>query len=200
MVKLDFSGNRKALSSTWIIVIVSAFLLVILGAALAFWFWPGNLKTEEMEFSDFTAVEVSRAFEVKIIQSSSYRVVISADEKLFSDIAVMQNGNTLVIGLKPGIPDPGDLFRKAEISMPELNKLTLSGAIKGNVEGFTNSNTFILSLSGASSLEMNNINLGNAEIEVIGASDLNARGTANDLFLLVSGASDINFLDEHLIF
>jgi hypothetical protein len=76
--------------------------------------------------------------------------------------------------------------------MPELNNLNLSGATKGNVEGFTNSNTFILSLVGASSLEINNINLENAEIEVIGASDLNARGTAKDLFLLVSGASDID--------
>jgi hypothetical protein len=189
---LDFSGNRKGLSSLWILIIGIVVILAVLLVALAFWFWPSNLKTEEMEFSDFTAVEVSRAFEVKITQSSSYSVIISADEKIFGNIEVTQNGNTLVIGLKPGSPDPGNLFRKAEITMPELNKLILSGAIKGSVDGFSNSNTFVLSVSGASSLEMNNINLGNAEIEVTGASDLNARGTANDLSLLVSGASNLD--------
>ena len=76
--------------------------------------------------------------------------------------------------------------------MPDLNKLILSGATRGTVEGFSNSNTFVLGLSGASSLEMNNINVGDAEINVSGASTLDAKGTANDLFSLVSGASNVD--------
>jgi hypothetical protein len=81
VIVLSFSGNRKALSNTGIIVIVSVILVVVLGATVAYFvFWSNNLKTEEMEFSDFTAVEVSRAFEVKITKSNSYRVVISADK------------------------------------------------------------------------------------------------------------------------
>ena len=193
---LDFSGNRKALSSIWIIVIVSAVLFVVLGATLAyFWFWPGNLKTEEMEFSDFTAVEVRSAFEVSITQSSSYSVTITADEKIFDNIEVTQTENTLIIGLEPGTIDPSGLFRKAEITMPDLNKLILSGATRGTAEGFSNLNTFVLGLSGASSLEMTNINVGDAEIEVSGASTLDARGTAHDLSSLVSGASNIDLLN-----
>ena len=192
---LDFSGNHKALSSIWIIVIVSAVLFVVIGATVAyFWFWPGNLKTEEIEFSDFTAVEVGWAFEVSVTQSSSYSVVISADEKIFDNIEVTQTGNTLIIGFEQGI-NPGGLFRKAEITMPELNKLIFSGATRGTAEGFSNSNTFVLGLSGASSLEMTNINVGDAEIEVSGASTLDARGTAQDLLSLVSGASNIDLLN-----
>jgi hypothetical protein len=192
VLKLGFFGNRKALSNIWIIVIVSAILLVVLGATVAYlWFWPGNLKTEEMAFADFTGVEVGWAFEVTVTQSSSVSVVISADEKIFDNIEVTQTGNTLIIGHKPGI-EFTDLFRKAEIRMPDLNKLILSGATRGTAEGFSNSNTFVLGLSGASSLEMTDINVGDAEIEVSGASNLDAEGTAKDLFSLVSGASNID--------
>ncbi len=190
---LNFFGNRKALSNILIIVIVSAILVVALGATVAyFWFIPGNLKTEEMVFSDFTAVEVGWAFELTVTQSSSYSVVISADEKIFDNIEVTQTGNTLIIGQKSWTIDLGGLVRKAEITMPDLNKLILSGATRGTADGFSNSNTFVLGLSGASSLEMTNINVGDAEIEVSGASSLDASGTAHDLSSLVSGASNID--------
>ena len=193
---LDFSGNHKALSSIWIIVIVSAVIVVALGATVAYlWFWPGNLKTEEMVFGDFIAVEVGWAFEVTVTQSSSYSVVISADEKIFDNIEVTQTGNTLIIGQKSGTIDLGGLVRKAEISMPDLNKLILSGATRGTAEGFSNSNTFVLGLSGASSLEMTNIKVGDAEIEVSGASTLNAVGTAGDLVALIEGASNVDLTD-----
>ena len=189
---LGFLGNHKALSSIGIIVLVSALLFVVFGATLAyFWFWPGNLKTEEMIFSDFTAVEVGWAFELTVTQSSSYSVVISADEKIFDNIEVTQTGNTLIIGHKPGIEFTA-LIRKAEITMPDLNKLILSGATRGTAEGFSNSNTFVLGLSGASSLEMTDINVGDAEIEVSGASTISAVGTANDLSSFVSGASRLD--------
>lgn len=189
---MDFLGKRKALSSILIIIIVSAIVVVVLGAVVVyFWLWSGNLKTEEMEFSDFTAVEVGWAFEVSITQSSSYSVIITADEQIFDNIEVTQTGNTLKIGLEPGTY-PGGLFRKAEITMPELDKLILSGATRGTVEGFSTSNPFVLGLSGASSLEMVNIDVGDAEIEVSGASTLNARGTANDIVSLVSGASNVD--------
>lgn len=145
-----------------------------------------------MEFSDFTAVEVSNAFDVSITQSTSYSVTITADEKILDNIEVTQTENTLIIGLEPGTIDPSGLFRKAEITMPDLNKLILSGAIKGNVEGFSHSNTFVLGVYGASSLELTNINVGDAEIEVSGASTIDARGTANNLFSLVTGASNLD--------
>jgi len=201
VVMLGFLGNHKALGSIGIIVLVSALLFLVFGATLAyFWFWPGDLKTEEMVFSDFTEVEVGWAFEVNITQSSSFNVVIFADEKIIDHVEVTQTGKTLTIGFEQGI-NPGALFRKAEITMPELDKLFLSGATRGTANGFSNSNTFVLGLSGASSLEVTNINVGNAEIELSGASTLNARGTSNDLSSLVTGASKLdlsNFPVNHV--
>ena len=94
---LDFSGNRKALSTIWIIVIASAVLLVVIGAVLAYFFWPGNLRTEEMSFSDFTVVEVSNAFDVSIVQSTSYSITLTADKRIFDSIEVAQTENRLTI-------------------------------------------------------------------------------------------------------
>ena len=189
---LDFIGNRRALSSILIIIIVAAVVLTVLGAAVVyFWFLPGNLKTEEMEFSGFTAVEVGWAFEVSIKQSSSYSVIITADEKIMDSVEVTQTENTLKIGLETGVYAEG-LFRKAEITMPELDELILSGATRGTAEGFSTSNPFILALSGASSLQMTDMNVGDAEIAVSGASTLNAKGTASNLVSIVSGASNID--------
>jgi hypothetical protein len=187
---VDLFGNRKALSSLWIIVIV---LLGVVGASVYyFWFWPGDLRIEEMDFRDFTAVDVSQAFEVSITQSSSYSVTITADQKIFDDIEVTQTGNTLVIGFEPGSV-PGGLRRTAKITMPDLTQVMLSGATQGTAEGFSTSEAFVLLLSGASSLELIDITVGDAEIAVSGASTLNAGGTANDLVSLVSGASNVDF-------
>lgn len=192
---MDFLKERKALSSLLIIIIVAAVIVTVIGAAVVyFWLLPGNLETEEMEFTGFTAVEVGWAFEVSIKQSSSYSVIITADEKILDSVEVTQTENTLKIGLEPGVY-ADDLFRKAEITMPELDELILSGATKGTAEGFSASTPFTLALSGASSLQMTNMNVGDAEIEVSGASTLDAMGTANDLVSIVSGASNMDLSD-----
>jgi flagellar basal body-associated protein FliL len=195
LFQLVFLKKRKALSSLLIMIIVAAVVVVVIGAAVVyFWLLPGNLETEEVEFTGFTAVEVGWAFEVSITQSSSYSIIITADEKIFDNIEVNQTENKLKIGLEPDTYADG-LFRKAEITMPELDELILSGATRGTAEGFSTSNTFVLDLSGASFLQMTTMNVGDAEIEVSGASTLNARGTAENLVSLVSGASNMDLSD-----
>ena len=171
---MSISKNRKASSSLLIVILVVAVVVVAVGAvAVYYWVLPGNLKTETMEFSDFTAVEVGSAFEVSITQSNLFSVVIIADEKIIDQIEVTQTEDTLKIGFEPGVIS-GTLFRKAEITMPELDTLILSGATRGTVDRFNSSNLFVLALSGASSLEMTDINVGDAEIEVSGGTTLNA--------------------------
>jgi len=192
---LNFLGKRKALSSLLIVIIVAAVVVAVLGVALVYFFLlPGTLKTEEMEFTGFTAVEVGDAFEVSITQSSSYSIIITADEKIIDNVEVTQTENTLKVGLEPG-SYLGNLVRKAEITMPELDSLIISGATSGTAEGFSSSNPFVLALSGASFLQITDINVGDMEIEVSGASSLTASGTASDLIALVSGASNVDMSD-----
>ena len=187
--------EKKALSSLLIIIIVSAVVIVAVGAvAVYFWLSPGELISEEMQFSDFTAVDVSSAFEVEITQSSSYSVLITADEKIFDNIEVTKTGNTLSIGIEPGIVISLSSL-KAVITMPNLVELVLSGASRGTVEGFNSSESFMVGLSGASRLEMQDIYVGDIDFELSGASTLIAEGSGGDLVSIVSGASRLDLTD-----
>jgi hypothetical protein len=86
--------------------------------------------------------------------------------------------NTLSIGFETGTLI-GNLFRKAEITMPKLNELKLSGATNATVERFRSSEPFNLELSGASSLDLIDLHAENVEISVSGASSLSGIGAGN---------------------
>jgi len=149
----------------------------------------GNVVTKEMDFTDFTNVEVGYAFKVEITHSDSYRVTITASKKLFDHIDVAKSGNTLKISLKPLH------FRfqlrptlEARIAMPTLNKLRLAGATKGTVRGFSSQEDFDLNLSGASRLDID-MEAGEAKFEISGASRLSGNMKAGDAEFILSGAS-----------
>jgi len=155
----------------------------------------GDVITEEKYFTDFDRVEVEGAYEVTVTQSDSFSIIISADADLFDYIAVSKRGDTLRIYL-----DPRHIFTdftlqaetlRAEITMPALYGLELSGACKGTITGFQSSETFHLEVSGASSLDMNNVQSGDADFEVSGASAVTGNVTADDMEFDVSGTSKI---------
>ena len=155
----------------------------------------GDIITEEKDFTDFTYVDVGSAFEVEITQSDSFSIIISADESLFDYVEVSKAGGTLKIYLKPHhiFTDftLGAKTLKAEITMPALYGLQLSGASKGTITGFKSSQDFSLVVSGASSLETADIEVDDAEFEVSGASRVSGNMTADDTEFVVSGASSV---------
>jgi len=172
-----------------------------------------NIKTEEMQFSNFTKVEVGSAFEVDISQGDSYVVSITANDNLFQHLDIRQSGQTLHIGLK----QPRIYFRtvqKAAIVMPELERLSLSGASKGEVHGFNTGKNLELELSGASSLFIDSIKAGDTEFDLSGASKATGsitmangtfhlsgastaelKGSAKDITVEASGASHARLVD-----
>lgn len=170
----------------------------------------GNLETEIFSYQDFTYVDIGHAFEVEIVQSDSYSINITADDNLFEYIEVLKDGDILEIGLEPIITLWSSTL-KAEIMMPELRGVYLSGATKGTVEGFNTTNNLDINVSGASSIDLVDIMTGNvslevsgasraigvlysadADFEVSGASSIQLEGSTNDLTADASGASRAN--------
>ncbi len=204
----NFSVNRKGLSVTAIIVIIAIIAIVVMSAGsfvvslLADWlpsYFPmppgtritgsGTLVTREMAFSGFRVVEIGSTFEVEITRADSYYVSVTADDNLFDYVDISKMGDTLVLDLKQGY-SYSSITVRARIKMPELNELILSGATRAYVEDFGSSNRLIVSLSGASSLDMEDMSVGGLEIGVSGASI--ARGdvvSSGDVKLTLSGAS-----------
>ena len=156
----------------------------------------GNVITEKKDFINFTSVDISSAFEVDITQSSTYSVVISADEDLFDYIEVSQTGSKLTIFLSPRhiFTDftLGNRMLKAEISMASLHGLEISGASEGTVTGFRSASPLRLGVSGATTLKLSNIAAGDTNIEISGASKLSGNLTAGNADFTISGASSMD--------
>jgi len=147
----------------------------------------GNLQTKEYTFRDFTSVEISSAFEFHISQASSYKVSITADDNVLEKLEIIKEGNTLKIALKPMVI-LGSVTLEAEVTMPQLHGLAVSGASCGTVSDFYSAENLDLNVSGASKVT-GDITAGDADFTVRGASTVQLEGSANDIVANVSGGS-----------
>jgi len=150
----------------------------------------GELKTEEYDFNDFDSVEISHAFNFEIQRGDSYRVSITADDNILEYIRVSQTGRTLKIGLD-WLVRFGDATLEADITMPEVRGLDISGASSGRMAEFSSAESLNIDISGASSLELIGISAGDIDFDVSGASRATGDITAGDAGFDVSGASTV---------
>ena len=145
----------------------------------------GVTNTKDYSFGDFTRINVSSAFEVEITQSSSYSISITGDN---DKIEVTKVGDRLNIRIKP---NSGSLRTpKAEITMPDITSLALSGASKGTIHGFSFTHEFSLSLSGASKLT-GDLDAGDVTFALSGASTVELQGLASDMAVTAGGDSHV---------
>ena len=61
-----------------------------------------NLITKEEQFMDFTEVDAGSGFTVEISKSSSYSVIVTADDNVMEYIEVSKSGETLNVGVRWG--------------------------------------------------------------------------------------------------
>jgi hypothetical protein len=191
---LESPGNKTSNTVLAIVIALTVVVAVVAVTGVYLLFPSGNSETQTMNYSGFTAVDVASAFKVTITQSDAYSVIITADQKIFDRIQVTQNGNTLKIDVQPGTIFTGISNLAAQITMPELDSVVLSGATHGTASGFRSAAPFVANLSGASSLEVTNLEVGNTTLDLSGASTFTAAGSANDLVAVLAGASTLNTL------
>jgi hypothetical protein len=153
---------------------------------------PGPVTTKNYDMQDFSRVTVSSAFEVEIVESSTWSISVTAQEKLFDNINVSNDGDKLEINMKWGwgtwLSNWNYQRPKAKITMPVLAGLDLSGASKGTITGFKSDQDTVILVSGASSLTVN-MEAGNTSLEISGASRIEGTIKVADLKAAVTGAS-----------
>jgi hypothetical protein len=152
----------------------------------------GNVVTQEETFTRFDKVDVSHAFKVEISRGDTFSVVIRVDDNLVEYLEVVKQGSTLKIGLKPGRSySISKTTREAEITMPELTGLELSGASQGTISRFKSTKALDVDVSGASPLR-GDIEAGDARFDVSGASQVTLSGSGQDVTIDASGASQVD--------
>jgi hypothetical protein len=152
----------------------------------------GDLVTNEEFISDFTAVDAGSGFNVEISKSNSYSILVTTDDNIMEYVEIKKSGDALVIGVKWGYS-----FRSvtlnAEITMPELHSLELSGGSQGKLEEFSSTNQFSVELSGGSFLNGEFVTSENVDLDLSGGSHLSGLvGEANDLTIDASSGSHLD--------
>ena len=173
------------------LVAVTVVLLTTLLGCLASVRGSGVLVTEEYDFADFTRLEISNAFQVEVVPSASFSVVITADDNLSEFIRVSRSGRLLRIRLRSGV-SYRSITAVARVEMPALAGLDLSGASRGTVTGFQSSDDVDFRVSGASTLRLVDVTAGDAALALSGASNVSGDLTAGDIEFEVSGASRVD--------
>jgi hypothetical protein len=147
-----------------------------------------------MALADFTSVEAANAFDVEITQSDTFAVTIRVDDNILDLLDVSKENDTLKLRLERGVSLRGDVTLEAEITMPDLEGLDLSGASVASVSGFRSSGQLDIDLSGASSLD-GDLEAGDVDINASGASKVVLDGSATELTIEGSGASSLDLAD-----
>jgi len=150
----------------------------------------GNLVTEEYDFTDFSEIELSHAFEATITPGDAYAVSITVDDNVVEHLLVEQDGARLRIGLQQDQLLTRATLR-AEITLPALTRLEVSGASQAQLNGFSSEAAFTGHASGASRIH-GDLTAGNLDLEASGASTISLAGTAGNARADASGASTID--------
>ncbi len=166
---------------------VAAIGLLACGVAFGNIKGSGNAVTQELPISDFTKVEAGNSFKVTVTRADRFNVQVKADDNLIEHLDVRKDGDTLVIRLKSG-KSTRNATLEAEVSLPELTSVKLTGASKGTVRGFASEGEFRAELSGASKLS-GEIQAAHTDVRLSGASSLKLTGSSPSFSLKGSGAS-----------
>jgi hypothetical protein len=140
-----------------------------------------TLAVDYLAESGFDKLDVSDGFRVIIRQSGGYGVVIRIDDNLEKYLNVAKKGSTLNIGLKPNRPSTlRNATLQADVAMPELTGLDMSGGSHCTASGFESSRALRFELSGGSGVTLSG-SAGDVTIDASGGSqvDLSAFVAAN---------------------
>ena len=146
------------------------------------------------DYSDFNTLELSNSFNIKIIQSTSEKIIVKCDENLKEFLDISKDKNTLKIKLISGY-NYRNIDLTAEVYINELEHINSSGACKILMNEFKTEN-LNFDLSGATKI-IGNLHVSkDLNIESSGASKIELTGDFNNVNFDLTGAS--KFSSENL--
>lgn len=149
----------------------------------------------------FYGLELSGIVEVNLVKSDSYKVEVTLPAVLQEYLQVWVRNGMLKIGWNKNIPSKlqkelGSWTCKAEIAMPELRKLEMSGctSLKCDDTFDLGEKEFSLDMSGVSKVQSLNVNAKKLDAEVSGVSSCKIVGNfSEEVELDLSGSSKNSF-------
>jgi hypothetical protein len=169
--------------------------LLLMGCAQVRLTGSGNVITQDEAITGFDKVDISNSFSVDVTQGEEFSVVTRIDDNLVEHLNVVKQGSTLKIGLDPTQSYTIlDATMEAEVTMPELVGLELSGNSDARASGFEPAKSLTVDLSGNSDLR-GDIQAGDSSFDVSGNSEVALSGSAGDVSVDASGSSEVDLGD-----
>jgi hypothetical protein len=173
-----------------------AFILFCCGVVAKAQKVVNDANAEPRSVNSFHAIQVSNAFEVILSQDAQEAVAVSANNK--EDVAgiktSVENG-VLKIWFDQKGWWPKNRKLKAYIAIKNVDEIKAGGASNIKIDGSLSSSGLKLDFSGASDLKGKlNVN-GVLDIHMSGASDVDINGSADEVKIDASGASDVKAFD-----
>lgn len=149
---------------------------------------PGPIQETEKNYSvvDFDRLEMGSAFHIEVEQGDFFEINVRGDRRNIDDLVVAKEGNTLVMRYSQFRKRRHDTY--ISITMPVLYAVNFSGASESRINGFHDTETFDVYLSGASVCQLD-ITSARVNAALSGASYLSLRGEGQALHADISGAS-----------
>ncbi len=152
--------------------------------------------TRKFKVNAFRGIEVGEAFEIYVQKGPSCSVTALGESSDLNEVEVTSSGSVLRINKNV----KWSFWSKEKkivlkITMPELNDAEFSGATKVYINGFTDEEQMRLSFSGASKVQIPEINADKLVLEFSGASKAELAGRVGKLEIGCSGASKLEAKD-----
>lgn len=152
-----------------------------------------DANAEQRTVTSFRAIQVSNSFDVYLTQGNDESVAVSAASKEdLSHIEVKVQDGVLMIRYQDGKKWwNGNKKLKAYIALKNIDELRASGACDIKIEGSLHAASLKVNLSGATDLK-GELNIDGAlDADLSGASDMDVSGSAQNVTIDASGASDV---------
>lgn len=173
-----------------LILLVAGVLMVSCGVVSVT--GSGNVVTQEEAITGFDSLDISQGFQVDVSQADTFSVIIRVDENLVEHLRVSKQGNILKIGLDQTRSYVAVTLR-AEVTMPELVGLELSGGSRATASG--SGDDIAIDASGGSGADLASFPVENAVIDASGGSQVTVN-VSGMLTVDASGGSQVSYLGD----
>ncbi|MCI1186186.1 PspC domain-containing protein [Hymenobacter sp. DH14] len=143
----------------------------------------------------FTHVTVAGNYRVVVRQGSSFKIEAAGEDRALNDLRVERDGDELIVKPRNTKFFGGDWGRNnrkilVRIEMPAIERLSLAGAVLGDLGGFDRQDNLRIEQAGASNLRLNG-SYGTLRLEQAGACRTTAVGNVDQLDLDAAGACEL---------
>ncbi|WP_082780307.1 head GIN domain-containing protein [Rufibacter sp. DG15C] len=150
----------------------------------------GTIKSETRAVQGFTGLHISGGYEVFLTQGGQESLKIEGDANILPLIETKVTDGVLYVASKNNVNIRKAKGLKLYVTVKDLKTLDLNGGIKLSTTNPLKGTALKLDASGGMHLDMD-LDLKDLKVDLSGGSDITLRGTADNVTLEVSGATNL---------